>query len=249
MEDLRSQHLDKCYIFGTGPSLEKAIDQDWSDGYRVVCNTIVRDADLWHHINPHFIVAGDAIYHFGHTSFAKAFRKDLAERLASSDTLFIYPALFHRFISREFEHLADQLVPIPGGSHQKIHVDLVNEFSYPGLGNVLALLLLPVGCTLSKNVCLFGFDGRAPKDKLFWSNSNKHTYLELMDDLKIAHPRFFDHHVPKQDPLKYVKSVHGDLLDKKMEDAENEGWRFVMLHESWTPTLQKRYSSLQTEIA
>jgi len=247
IEDLRSQQLDKCYVFGTGPSLEKAIAQDWSDGYRIVCNTIVRDADLWHHINPHFIVAGDAIYHFGHTRFAKAFRKDLAERLASSNTLFIYPALFHQFILREFGHLADQLVPIPVGTHQKIHVDLLNDFSLPGLGNVLSLLLLPVGCTSSKNIHLFGFDGRAPNDKLFWSNSNKHTYLELMEDLQIAHPRFFDHYLPKQDPLNYVKSVHGDLLDQKMKDAESEGWEFVMLHESWTPTLQKRYRPVQLQ--
>ena len=162
VEDLKRKQLNKSYIFGTGPPLEKARRQDWSDGYRIVCNTIVRDPDIWNYINPHFIVAGDAIYHFGHTSFAKAFRKDLSKRLASTDTLFIYPDLFHQFISREFEHLSDKLVPGPMGNHQKINVDLTKEFFLPGLGNVLGLLLLPLGCTLSKRVCLFGFDGRAP---------------------------------------------------------------------------------------
>lgn len=242
IESLSKKHLNKSYIFGTGPSLEKAINQDWSDGYRIVCNTIVRDKELWDHIDPHFIVAGDAIYHFGHTKFAKAFRKDLAERLASSNTLFVYPDLFHQFISRELKHLSDKLVPIPIGNHQEININLIHEFTLPGLGNVLALLLLPLGCTLSKNVCLFGFDGRAPDDKLFWSNSNKHTYSEFMDSLKTAHPCFFEYYVPNEDPVKYVKSVHGDLLDQKMSQAENEGWKFLMLHPSWTPTLQKRYN-------
>lgn len=241
---LEKESFDKCYVFGTGPSLEKAINRDWSDGYRIVCNTIVRDQELWHHISPHFIVAGDMIYHFGFTQFAKAFRQDLAKRLHESQTMFIYPAVFHNLVKREFTDFSDRLIPVPIHlSKTRIHTNLVGHFYLPNLGNILPLALLPVACTLSKNIYLFGFDGRAPDDQLFWRNSNKHTYLEYMEDLQKAHPSFFNYHLSENDKNKYVKSVHGDVLDEKLMDAEREGWQFIMLHKSWTPIFQKRYIS------
>jgi hypothetical protein len=241
VEALRGQKLEKSYIFGTGPSLEKAIDRDWSDGYRIVSNTIAKDPVLWKHLDPHVLVAADAIYHFGHTSFAQAFRRDLMDRLSETPTLFVYPDFFDAIVQRHFSPFKDRLIPIPMGFHQNLHVDLCREFRLPNLGNVLALMLLPLGCTLSKTVCLWGFDGRAPSDQLFWSNSNKHTYQELIPEIQRAHPCFFQHYVPKEDPNKYVRSVHGDLLEERLSAAEKEGYQFRLLHRSWTATLQKRF--------
>ena len=241
IEELKSQGLKRSYIFGTGPSLEKAICRDWSDGYRIVSNTMVRDPDLWRHLDPHFIVAADAIYHFGHTAFARAFRKDLATRLEETQTFFVYPAFFDEVVQREFMDFRHRIIPIPTGVHLQVEVDLCARFQLPNLGNVLALMLLPLGCTLARTVCLWGFDGRAPQDKLFWANSNKHTYIELMPELQKAHPQFFEHHVPRQNPAKYVINVHGELLDQRLLEAEAAGYRFRMLHPSWTRTLQKRF--------
>lgn len=240
VNELQLKGYKQVYLFGTGPSLAKAINYSWNDGYRVVCNTIVRDKELWHHINPHFIVAGDAIYHFGFTTFAKKFREDLKKRLLETDTRFLYPSLFHEIVSRDLSEVSDKLIPIPFGTYQYIHNDLRKNYSLPKLGNVLSMLLLPLGCTLAKDVCLWGFDGRAPEDKFFWSNSSKHTYPEYMGELRGAHPAFFSHHVPESDPTKYVKEVHGDILDINLSLAELEGWKFRMLHDSFTPTLQKR---------
>ena len=239
---LKSDGREKCYVFGTGPSLEKAWECDWSDGYRIVCNTIVRDPALWEHISPDFIVAGDAIYHFGFSRFARAFRRDLYERLKASGTFFVYPAQFHTIVSLEFSEFEERLIPIPSGWHWDISVDLTRTFRLPNLGNVLPLLLLPLACTLAKYVYLLGFDGRAPDDKLFWSNSHRHTYPEHMEELRKAHPRFFEYYVPVLDPNKYVREYQGDQLDLALEHAERKGWRFEMLHPSWTPALQKRYS-------
>ncbi len=238
---LRQQGKEKTYIFGTGPSLANALDKQWEDGYRIVCNTIVRDRFLWDHLKPDFIVAGDAIYHFGFTSFARAFRRDLRKCLVSSDTLFLYPAEFHSIVRREFDGLNDRLIPVPKGWLRKIDIDLVKHFQLPGLGNVLGLLLLPLACTLSKDVFLFGFDGRAPNDKLFWGNSPKHSYQEHLAELQEAHPYFFEFFVPEYNLNKYVKNVHGEQLDICLSMAESRGWRFVMMHRSWTPTLQRRF--------
>ena len=87
---------------------------------------------------------------------------------------------------------------------------MCTRFQLPKLGNVLALMLLPLGCSLSRTVYLWGFDGRAPQDKLFWANSSKHTYPELMPALQKAHPCFFDHYVPHHDPARYVNQFHGE---------------------------------------
>ena len=236
MEDLR-----RSYVFGTGPSLGGALHRDWSDGVRIVCNTIVRDAGLWHHIQPHAVVAGDGIYHFGFTEFARAFRRDLRTRLTESPTVpFIYPAQFDLVVRRDLVGLEEQLIPVPVGTRASIHDCLDGRFELPGMGNVLNLLLLPLGSALSRRVGLWGFDGRAPADRLFWANSVGHSYTELLPTLQAAHPAFFDHHVPKADPEKYFRSVHGDVLEHALRDAERAGWQFEMLHPTWTKTLAQR---------
>jgi hypothetical protein len=108
--------------------------------------------------------------------------------------------------------------------------------------NVLTILLLPLGCTLSSDVKLWGFDGRAPSDSGFWANSNRQSYPELMQANREAHPAFFADFVPKGNEAKYANEVHGDLLDERLTEAERRGFRFQMLHHTWTPTLQKRYN-------
>ncbi|MBF0231887.1 MAG: hypothetical protein HQK65_02460 [Desulfamplus sp.] len=238
---LKKNNFNKTYIFGTGPSLSNAINGDWSDGYRIVCNTIVRDSKLWNHINPHFIVAGDAIYHFGHTPFANKFREDLKKRMYESDTYFLYPSTFDHLVKRTLPEFEDRLIPVVIGSHKNIWVNLTRDFSLPAIGNVLNLLLLPLACTLSKKIHLWGFDGKAPKDKLFWSNSCKHSYPELLQGLKLAHPAFFSHFVPENDPYSYVNSVLGEQFENNLKQAESQGFEFKMLHFSWTPTLNQRF--------
>lgn len=241
--ELKQLKLDRTYLLGTGKSLEKAINVDFSDGYRIVCNTIVKDPDLWHHVNPHFIVAGDAIYHFGPDEYAKAFRRDLHQRMSESDTFFVYPELFDVLVMREFSEMGDRLIPVPMGVHTDICCDLIARFDLPYLGNVLNQMLLPLGCTLSKDIYFWGFDGRAPDDKLFWANSNNHFYGEHFEALIAANSAFFQHHVPQDDPGKYARTVHGDHLEDCLSLAEREGNRFIMMHFSWTKTLNKRFQS------
>ncbi len=237
------------YLFGTGPSLQLANERSFDDGIVVVCNTIVRDPELWHHLSPAFLTAGDAIYHFGHTPHALAFRRDALRRLLESNgrTVFVYPAMFDVVVRSEFRDVESLLAPVPWGEHTDISVDLTKQFGLPRLGNVLNNALLPLGCTLSSDVRLWGFDGRAPSDTGFWANSDRHTYPELMQSIRDAHPAFFSDLVPAGDEVRYVKQVHGDLLDDRLRDAENRGFQFRMLHKSWTPTLQKRYSDLPTD--
>jgi hypothetical protein len=235
-----SAQYDKAYILGTGPSLEKASSQDWSDGIRIVSNTIVRDAELWNHINPHFIVAGDGIYHFGIGKFAKAFREDLKKRLTETKTYFVFPDTFYPLVLKEFSDFKDRLIPVPYGFSTVIHKDLTNDYTLPRTSNVLPLLLLPLATTLAKHVYLWGFDGRSPDAKLFWKNSPKQFYTEYVDELMELHPAFFNAFVPKNSPDSYVKKVHGDSLEIALREAEREGYTFKMMHFSYTKVLQDR---------
>lgn len=239
------------YLFGTGPSLQLADQRSFADGITVVCNTIVRDPELWRHLAPAFLAAGDAIYHFGHTPHARAFRTDALRRLQESNghTLFVYPAQFDVIVRSEFRDVQALLVPIPVGDHADITVDLTKHFRLPQLENVLANLLLPLGCTLSNDVRLWGFDGRAPTDSGFWANSDRHAYPELMQSIRDSHPAFFAEKTPKGDEAQYVNTVHGDLLDERLTEAESRGFEFRMLHASWTPTLQKRCCALRPDQA
>ena len=150
--------------------------------------------------------------------------------------------MFDAVVRSEFQDVQSSLVPIPFGEHTDITVDLTRQFSFPRIDNVLNSLLLPLGCTLSDDVGLWGFDGRAPTDTGFWANSDRHAYPELMQTIRDAHPAFFAHMTPKGNESQYVKKVHGDLLDERLSDAEQRGFTFRMLHKSWTPTLQKRFA-------
>ncbi|MCW1959910.1 MAG: hypothetical protein KIH64_015460 [Mycobacterium sp.] len=243
VREITANGLRPAYLFGTGPSLGLAGARSFRDGTTVVCNTIVRDAALWHQLKPAFFTAGDAIYHFGHTDHARAFRLDALRRLEESEgrTLFVYPAPFDVIVRSEFQDVEEVLVPIPWGEHTDITVDLLREYALPQVGNVLNALLLPLGCTLSNDIRLWGFDGRAPTDSGFWSNSSRHAYPELMQSLRDSHPAFFAELVPRGNESRYVNQVHGDLLDERLSEAEDRGFRFELLHPSWTPTLQKRY--------
>ena len=235
------KNYSRTFIFGTGPSLSKADELSWIEGLRIVSNTIVKDAKLWEYINPHVIVAGDALYHFGHTDFAICFRNDLKKRLQNSDALFVYPAMFDSLVSVEFKDFKEKLIPIPyfNGSNPIINLD--KKYFLPRLGNVLNQLLLPLASTLSNEIYLWGFDGRAPNDKLFWQNSNDHFYEEHVEKLKFAHPAFFKHNVPNENPSNYVNKVHGDKLNMDLNRAERNGYKFFMIHKSWTKTLNARY--------
>jgi len=246
-EPLRKENLGVSYLFGTGNSLSDASNFDWSDGYRIVCNTIVKSESTWKSLNPHIIVAADGLYHFSQSSHARKFRSDLIARFRERPALFVYPVRFHAIVSQELQEFSDWLMPMPEGNHESLSVSIDEAGGSPkGIGNILNILLLPIGCSLAKDVRLIGFDGRKAEDKLFWTNSATHSYPDLIEELHREYPAFFQDHVPTNDPLKYVRTYHGDALENRLVEAESLGWQFSLLFESTTAPLQKRYRPEKT---
>jgi hypothetical protein len=232
--------LTKCYIFGTGPSLEKASEIDFTDGYRIICNTICKDRDLVRKLQPHILVAGDAQYHFSDTKHAQAFLADVELRMDEFEFAFCYPAVFDPFVRNRLARFKQRLIPIPTGRRFDLTVDMMQDFALPSTGNVLGLLLLPIACQLARDVWMLGFDGRKPTDELFWTNSAKHSYPEFVKEMSLEYPAFYDHFAPRNKPRSYVESVHGDDLDQAMIIAEGKGWSFTLLSPSTSPALAKR---------
>lgn len=231
--------FDKCYVFGTGPSLALADDLDFSDGYRIVCNTIVKDHTLLDRLRPHFIVAGDAIYHFGYTTFAYAFRSDLVHLLQSQDILFVYPDLFDEIVRRELYLVRSKLVAVPicSSAGIRFNLDLRGAFCLPRVGNVLNLLLLPLASTLAKRVYLLGFDGRAPTDKHFWKYSDRHTYNEHFTALQRAHPAFFS----VNDYRDYQRLYMDEEAERLFSEGERVGIQYIPMTPSFSEALARRW--------
>jgi hypothetical protein len=244
IRELLNLGLSKCYIFGTGPSLEKAALIDVSDGYRIICNAICKDRDLVLKIKPHILVAGDAQHHFSDTRHAQAFLNDVELRMEELSFAFCYPALFDAFVRQRLARFEERLIPIPMGRQFDFTVDMMRNFALPNTGNVLGLLLLPIACQLARDVRMLGFDGRKLTDKLFWTNSAKQSYPELVEEMILEYPAFYDHFVPRDKPRSYVESVHGDALDEAMTIAEQNGWSFTLLSPSTSPALAKRQVAL-----
>ncbi|MFC1452303.1 hypothetical protein ACFLSJ_03050 [Verrucomicrobiota bacterium] len=226
---------EKCYVFGTGPSLEQAWKHDFSDGYRIVCNTIVRNGALLDHIAPHFICAGDAAYHFGNNHHAYRFRRDLEQALDGRDALFItrdnlFPLFLHHHPSLSDKSVAAEFV------ERGIEMDYRRRLVYLRMGNILNCLMLPLASSIARDIRLLGFDGRAPGEKVFWQNWSRGTYDDLKPSIRAAHPAFFS----EMNYEKYARQ-HGENADRIMAIGESRGKEYVCMNPSHVPAFQKRY--------
>lgn len=231
--------FDKCYVFGTGPSLALADDLDFSDGYRIVCNTIVKDHTLLDRLRPHFIVAGDAIYHFGYTTFAYAFRSDLVHLLQSQDILFVYPDIFDEIARRELYQVRSKLVAIPicASASLRFNLDLRGAFCLPSVGNVFNLLLLPLASTVSKRIYMLGFDGRAPNDNFFWKYSDRHFYTQHFNALQHAHPAFYS----LTDYEDYQRGTMDNEAEHLFSEGERKDIHYIPMTPSFSEALARRW--------
>lgn len=227
---------DKAYVFGTGPSLDCAMDMDFSDGYRIVCNSIVENEALVRHIDPHVIVAGDAVYHYAPNVHATAFRRDLERVLPDSDMIFVTRDIYHALLKRHHPAVAEKTVVAESGV-PGIHFNARERLVYHQwpMGNILNSLMLPIASSLADEIHLLGFDGRAPDDEYFWKTASKSSYDDLKPPMREAHPAFF----ATTDYERYAQA-QSDTANTIMEAGEALGKRYLCLNQSYIPAFQSR---------
>lgn len=230
--------LKRAYVFGTGPSLEQAWTRDWTDGYRIVCNTIVSNRALLQHLKPHLVVAGDAAYHFDINRHAAAFRQDLESALGEHDMLFITRDLYGPLLACHHPNIRQRtlLAEADVGIHFNVFDRLVYH-RWPH-GNILNALLLPLASALADEIGLLGFDGRAPNDSGFWKNAATSTYDVLKPAIQSAHPAFFSI------DFEAYAQAQSDNAETLMKAGESMGKRYICLNDSYIPAFRKRRGTM-----
>lgn len=195
-DSLRREH---SYVFGTGPSLARAMERDFSDGLRIVCNTTVCNEELMDHLRPQVIVAADPALHFGVSRYAARFREHLVRAMERHGSYLFMPLGYWPLFVRRYPELADRTfgVPVVPAKPENVSLNLVERYQIACYANILTLLLLPLGFTLSREVGVLGCDGRAPEGvpsgnaSPFWRHHEASELSALYDTLKTCHPSFF----------------------------------------------------------
>lgn len=179
-------------VFGTGPSVEKALELDFSRCTSIVCNTAIKDDKLLAHVRPKFVTAGDAVSHFGVSLYADCFRKDLATVLPKYDMYLFSTAMYGNILRVQFPELEDRILLCEQTTTVPVF-DLSQYWGLPKLDSTLNVHMLPLAGTFNDRVYLLGCDGRRPDGKDnedFWGHSRRTQYHELVDTGHEAHPMF-----------------------------------------------------------
>jgi hypothetical protein len=229
----------RAYVFGTGPSVETAYNYDFSDGYRIICNTLVKNDSLMEHIKPHFIVAADGIYHFGISKYAASFRRDLERTIRKHSCMLLMPETYYENFIFHYPHLKESIITV-SYERKSINIDMIKDLSIKPMGNVLTQLLLPLGSSLANDIRFLGFDGRKPDDKHFWSSSNAVNYEDLKIFQQQAHPGLF-----KGVNFEQYAKDQSEQAEEIISHGESLGKCYYSLNESTNSALAKRFLKAQ----
>jgi hypothetical protein len=230
---------NKCYAFGTGKSLDMAYNYDFSDGYKIVCNTMIKNIELMKHIKPDFLVFADAIYHFGPSIYAFAFRNALYEFVSHFPScVILIPELFYYHFIHNNPGLKKKVYLIPPCKHREVNNNLKKEYCYQRFENILNLLILPLASTLSDNIYFLGFDGRSKNSERFWEYSKKNNFIDLLPLQELAHPGFF----ARVDYESYTEEL-AEKTETIMQHGENMGKSYYSLNASDNKAMNKRLQS------
>ncbi len=236
--ELKLSGKKKAAVFGTAPSLESAVDYDFSNCVGIICNSTVQNKALLEHISPTFVTAGDAVSHFGVSVYADVFRKDLCKALKENDLYYFGTATFGYFLTLHYPELADKLIFIEQKTDGP-NFNLLESFSAPKLDSTMNIHMLPLAATFAKDIFILGCDGKDPDEKKnedFWAHATSAQYHSLVDSGHKCHPTF-DVHRKISTYSGYINSVVKTL------NTGNFGFgiRYTSLKKSYVPGFSDRH--------
>lgn len=223
-------------VFGTGPSIDTAFDFDFGNCMSVACNSIVANDALMDHIRPAFICAGDAVSHFGVSSYAETFRNDLIRALSTRDIYFFTSAPVGFLLIQKHPEIRDRVI-LCEQKFSGLNADLEHVWALPRFDSTLNIHMLPIAASFADTVYMLGLDGRAPdpaENEDFWAHSKAAQYHDLVDTGHLAHPSFTINRA-KATEDRYLASVAESLLS-----GEAIGKSFFSLASSHTPPVHAR---------
>ena len=236
-EKERENDHSAAVVFGTGPSLTKAFDYDFSKCLTIACNSIIQNTDLMNHISPLFVTAGDAVSHYGVSKYAAKFREDLAYALETNpDLIYLGTATFGFILHLHYPHLKERILLVEQNEDGP-NYDLVANYSAPKLDSTMNIHMLPLAATFHDTIFILGCDGKAAEEgnEDFWPHADGAQYRDLVITGHRCHPTFDQHRQVSTYP-RHLKSVQ-----QTVEIGEKEHKKcYVSLRESNIPAFKKR---------
>lgn len=196
LHDLKLKYSDEVYLFGSGPSVNnfENMNIDIKNSVSIICNSVVKNIELLKTIDPKIIVATDAVFHSGYSKYAAEFRKSLIHAFELfPEMLFIIPMrdylMYKAVLPNKYE---SRVIAVKTKHTNNYNINLFRKQILKSTSNVLTAFLLPIAATISKNITMIGFDGKAKEDKnIFWKYDKKSQFIMSIDHTKSAHPAFY----------------------------------------------------------
>ena len=227
-----------AYVFGTGPSLERVMDmrEPFDEGFSVACNSMLKNHALLDKIQPDVFVVADPVFHAGCSRYAAEFRGTLIEAMRRWQIPVLVPLRDYAvYLAHLPEDIHAGVIGVPFRQTSAFNYNLRQSFHVKPTRNILTIFCLPVASTFAQRIMIGGCDGRKlEENNYFWTHHKASQFVDKMDDVKRAHPSFFD-----IDYNEYYLD-HCATLENYLREGECLGKVFENITKSYIPALQTR---------
>ncbi|MFT4414712.1 hypothetical protein ACLM5H_12710 [Fredinandcohnia humi] len=220
-------------VFGSGPSIEKSYNHDFNSSFTIICNSLVKNKKLLHHIRPNVITFGDPVLHFSLNKYANEFRNHVLETVMEYNSYCVVPEKGADLLIKHFPEIKEYIIGIPMKSEINFPDD--KKFFVKSSSNILTLFMLPIASAIADQIYIIGSDGREKKEKLFWQHSPSVQFNDLMDTVYKAHPSFFRDRIYTE-----YYNRHVNYLEELIKTGEKIGKKYYSLEDSYIDALRER---------
>lgn len=267
---------DKGYVFGSGPTLEqRAFDYNYDDGFRIICNSIVKNTELMEHIRPHVLAFGDAQHHASPCKYAATFRQTVIDKQKEFGFYILTKDYFAPLLLAHYPELEEKIIGIeaPGvwdlslreilrmialrphkipwfdkipGHDEAFNFPTIDKFYVRSAGSILPSYMIPLASAICKDIYIIGADGRDPNGR-----KPDETYIwsyssSCQFDDELMGTAFETHPAYFRDrPFTEVMSIYCDNYEELIEYGERAGKRYHSLTPSFIPVLAQRFERLE----
>lgn len=220
-------------ILGTGPSFDEGKEYFIDKKINVLtCNSAIYDDDIWK-TNNFILCFADPVFHFGISSEAQRFRREVVSKFNKSKFYIIVPIEAYPLLSNEWKIDSNYIIGL-NPKNGNLQYPLINSnLGIKRTSNIMTEFMLPVASKISNKIETAGFDGRKKEEKNFWQYSNKTD--QSLDEHKLDHPSFFEDRNIKKYYRKHLK-----ILSKQVRILEENEYTISNITTSNITFLNKR---------
>lgn len=234
-----------AYIFGTGPSIEKAFDFDYEDGFAIVCNGIANNEAALDHIKPKAIALIDNKF-FNNDEYNIIFMEKAIEMFNKYKFYFITRLHNIPVILNRYPDIGDYVIGLEEKKDAtEINFPTMSNFYTKTIvsNNVLTNIMLPVASSVAEEVYIIGCDGSNNTKSKEWNNNHyrRLDYYNYKDQERICLNMQKSFYENGREAMKYnYFDKHEEYLGDIINYGEKKGKKYRSLTVSNIPALKKR---------